>query len=76
MEQLLNHLLEHKEHSMVHQRAHRFQAGSGWHHTLLSLLHKTLYKRHPEELLAGKERWGMTRGERRQPLPVQESSLQ
>lgn len=49
MEQLLNHLLEHKEHSTVHQRAHRFQAGSGWHHTLPSLLHKTLYKRHPEE---------------------------
>lgn len=41
--------LEHKEHSTIHQRARRSQAGSGWHYTLLSLLHKTLYKRHPEE---------------------------
>lgn len=49
MEQLLNHLLEHKEHSMIHQRARRSQAGSGWHYTLPSLLHKILYKRHPEE---------------------------
>lgn len=30
-------------------KASRSQAGSGWHYTLQSLLHKTLYKTHPKE---------------------------
>lgn len=30
------------EHSMIHQKASRPQAGSGWHYMLQPLLHKTL----------------------------------
>lgn len=54
-------------------KASRSQAGT----TRSSLYYTRPCTRHIQRnLLAEEERWGMTRGERREPLPVQESSLQ
>lgn len=75
-EQLLNHLLEWRKHSLIHQRESRSRAGSGRRYALQPVLHKTLYKTPRQDLPAEEERWGKTRGERRQPLPVQELFFQ
>lgn len=64
------------EHSMIHQKQADPKldlAGT----SCSSLYYTRPCTRHTQKnLLAEEERWGMTRGERRQPLPVQESSLQ
>lgn len=75
-EQLLNHLAEWRKHCRIHQRESRaaLEPAGGTRSSLRCTRPCTRETR--RDLRAEEERWGKTRGERRRPLPLQESLLQ